>query len=159
VNARDLDLDAPITKPGYLIEIDFDPPRYFSTRGVQGFSDLTWVTSAWVFSTNKLTLPGGDPAMTQLILSQGVVGRRVRVWTFYGDYADDLNTVLTYDGVIDGASNLAQSIALGLYDRAIAVLYAPRQRISPELGFSVLPQKGRKIKWNETTFVFKDDPK
>jgi hypothetical protein len=161
MNARiaPADLAQPITKPGQLIEIDFSPPRYFSTRGVQGYGGKTWVTGAWVFATDRLTLPGGDPAMTQLVLSQGVVGRRVRVWTFIGDYADDTNTELTYDGVIDGASDLIDPVTLMLFDRSISVMYSPRQRIRADTGFSVLPQKGLKITWKGIKFVFKDDPK
>src|SRR6185295_8938231 len=150
---RPSDLAAPVTLPGYLIEIAFAPVRYFSTRGVQTWATHTWVSSGWRFTTDRLSLPGGDPAMTQLILSQGVVSRRVRVWMFYGMVADDTNTQLLYDGVCDGAPTLVGSITLALFDRAMAVLFAPRQRMRPELGFSVLPQKGLKLVWNLTTFV------
>jgi hypothetical protein len=151
-----LDLTAPVTLPGYLIEVAFDPPRYFSTRGVQLWATHTWVSSGWVYTEDKLELPGGDPAFTQLILSQGVVGRVVRVWMFYGNTASDANTVLTYEGVIDGAPSLVNGITLTLFDRAIATLYAPRRRVRAELGFSVLPQRGLKIVWNGITIVFKD---
>jgi hypothetical protein len=159
VNARAVDLTAPVTLPGYLIELDFVPPRYFSTRGAQMWAGLTWVSSGWSFTADKLSLPGGDPTMTQLILSQGVVARRARVWMFYGLTADDTNLQLVYDGVCDGAPNLVDPLELALFDRTAAVLFAPRQRIRPERGFSVLPQKGLKIVWNNITFLFKDDPK
>jgi len=151
-------LASPVTLPGYLIEVEFDPPRYFSTRGVQTWAGNTWASSGWIFN-GKLSLPGGDPAMTRLILSQGVVGRRVRVWTFYGETADDTNTELTYDGVADGASDLTGNTSINLFDNSIAVLFAPRRRIRPEYGFSVLPQKGLRIKWNGVVLIFKDDPK
>jgi hypothetical protein len=154
-----LDVTAPVTLPGYLIEIDFAPPRYYSTRGLQTWASQTWVSGAWIFSGQQLALPGGDPAMVQLILSQGVVGRVVRVWTFYGNTATDTNTELTFAGVCDGAPSLIGDIRLTLFDRAMAVMFAPRQRFRPELGFSVLPQKNFRIEWNGTTIVFKDQPK
>lgn len=150
---------APVTLPGYLIEVDFAPVRYFSTRGLQLWANQTWVSSGWVFTDGKLVLPGGDPEMVRLILSQGIVGRVVKVWSFYGQTADDTNTQLLYVGVCDGASNLVGSITIGLFDNAISVLYAPRRRFRPELGFSVLPQKGLKIVWNSITIIFKDQPK
>lgn len=158
MSVKPADLAASITLPGYLIEVDFDPPRYFSTRGLQTWASQTWASSGWTFANDKLTLPGGDPAMARLILSQGVVGRRVRVWIFYGAFADDTNTELVFDGVADGAPNLVGSVAIALFDQSIAVMFAPRQRIRPEGGFSVLPQKGLKIKWNGTTFLLKDNP-
>jgi hypothetical protein len=154
-----LDTSAPVTRPGYLIEIGFAPVRYFSTRGLQSWSGHTWVSSGWVFSGQQLTLPGGDPSMTQLILSQGVVGRVVRVWLFYGEVATDTNTELTFSGVIDGAPALINDVRLTLFDRAMAIMYAPRQRFRPELGFSVLPQKGLRIDWNNVVIIFKDQPK
>jgi hypothetical protein len=154
-----LDVSAPVTRPGYLIEIGFAPVRYFSTRGVQSWGGHTWVSSGWQFSGQQLILPGGDPAMTQLILSQGVVGRAVRVWLFYGATASDTNTEVTFVGVIDGAPSLINDVRLTLFDRAMAVMFAPRQRFRPELGFSVLPQKGLRIEWNNTVIVFKDQPK
>jgi len=152
-------LSSPVTLPGYLIEVDFDPPRYWSTRGPQLWGGKTWVSHAWQFSVDKLTLPGGDPNMTALILAQGVVGRQVRVWVFYGSFVDDTNTELLFDGVCDGAPNLVDPIDLKLFDQAIPVLFAPRQRIRPELGFSVLPQKGVKVQWNNITIEFKDSAK
>jgi hypothetical protein len=150
---------APVTLPGYLIEVDFAPPRYFSTRGLQTWGSQTWVSGAWVYTDGKLTLPGGDPEMTRLILAQGIVGKQVKVWTFYGQTADDTNTDLLFVGVADGASNLVGSISIGLFDNAVSVLYAPRRRFRPEFGFSVLPQKGLKIVWNSITFILKDQPK
>ena len=156
---RPSDLAAPVKLPGYLNAIDFAPPRYFSTRGVQTWAGNTWVSSGWRYTDDRLNLPGGDPAMTRLILSQGVVSRRVRVWLFYGLIADDTNTQLVFDGVCDGAPNLVDSISITLFDRAMAVLFAPRKRIRAENGFSVLPQKGFKLQWNLVTFEFKDDAK
>ena len=151
-------LAAPVTQPGYLIEVDFDPPRYYSSRGLQTWASQTWASSAWTFADDKLTLPGGDPAMARLILSQGIVGRRVRVWLFYGTTATDADTQLVFDGVADGAPTLVGSVVVTLFDQSIAVMYAPRARIRADGGFSVLPQKGLKIKWNGTTFLLKDNP-
>jgi hypothetical protein len=153
------DYNAPVTLPGYLIEIDFSPVRYFSTRGLQMWGGHTWVSSGWTFGGDRLVLPGGDPEMTRLILAQGVVSRRIRIWSFYGVTADDTTLDLLFDGVCDGAGNLIGSIALALFDNSQAVLFAPRRRVRPENGFSVLPQKGLKIVWNSTTFVLKDEPK
>ena len=152
------DLTAAVTLPGYLIEVDFDPPRYFSTRGLQNWAGQEWASSGWTFADDRLSLPGGDPAMARLILAQGVVGRRVLVWLFYGSAAADTNTELVFDGVTDGAPTLVGSVVLTLFDQTISVMYAPRARIRADGGFSVLPQKGLKIKWNATTFQFKDDP-
>ena len=151
-------LAAPITQPGYLIEVDFDPPRYFSTRGLQTWASQTWASSGWTFADDKLTMAGGDPAMARLILQQGIVGRRVQVWLFYGNFADDTNIQLVFDGVADGAPNLVGSVVVTLFDQSIAVMYGPRTRIRASGGFSVLPQKGLKIKWNGTTFLLKDNP-
>jgi hypothetical protein len=151
-------LTAAVTLPGYLIEFDFSPPRYFSTRGLQNWASKAWASSGWTFDADKLSLPGGDPAMARLILSQGVVGKRVRVWIFYGNFADDTNTQLVFDGVADGAPSLVGSVVVTLFDQSIAVMYGPRARIRADGGFSVLPQKGLKIKWNGTTFQLKDNP-
>jgi len=150
-------LAAPVTAPGYLIEIGFDPIRRYSTRGLQAYAGQTWIGGAgWTYEGNALRVPGGDPVLTRLILSQGVVGRTARVWMFYGDTAHDGTTQLVVDGFCDGAPALTDSIVLPIFEDAAGMMYAPRKRLRPETGFNVLPQPGLKLYWNGATIVLND---
>ena len=148
---------ASVTAPGYLIELGFSPVRYFSTRGLQTWAAQTWVSGSWLYSDGKLTVPEGDPALTKLILSQGTVGRSVRVWIFCGATATDANTQLLFDGYADGATALTDSIELPLFDTAAAFMFAPRKRIRADTGFSQLPHAGMKIKWGNVTIRLNED--
>lgn len=152
--AFDALLTAPVTKPGYLVQIDFLPPLYMSTRGIFDWGGRTWVASGIVYSKDQLSIPGGDLNMTRLCLQQGVTDRRVQVWAFYGDVATNDTVDLQFDGFIDGATSLFNPITLPLYSDSAAGLYGPRVMIRAETGFNVLPPPGFTMQWNGGTIKF-----
>lgn len=151
----------PITKPGYLVELGFNPVLRFSTRGDQTFGGQLYVGSMiaqYDVGSKRLTLLNPDNAISAIVLAEGVADRYARVWQFYGDAANTNATMVVFDGFIDGAPVIsAAKVTLSLYNESAGALFSPRFRINYQNGFRVLPVPGLKLEWNDATFILEPE--
>jgi hypothetical protein len=148
----------PVTKPGYLFELGFAPPLRYCTRGDQSFNGQFFaggMVAAYDVTARRLSLLNPANAVSQIVLAQGVADRYAKVWQFYGDAANDDATILLLDGFIDGSPGIGDRVVLSLFADSSGTLYSPRHRITPQNGYSVLPQPGLRIQWGNATFILK----
>ena len=150
-------INAPITKPGYLIEILYAPPLRYSTRGDQMWNgNLFGAGFVKKYTPSHLvSLLNAEFALSQLVLAQGATDIPCKVWQFYGDTAAVDTTVLQFDGVIDGAPVIGQTVDFALYDDSDVAVTSPRMSITPRNGFNVLPAPGLRVQWGASTLVLR----
>ena len=150
-----------VTTPGYLVEIDFDPPLLLSSRGdVTSFLGQDW--QAWDVSISGLGLDGQKPgqggtltlgdhdlSISSLVLGQGVAGRDVFVYRYFGDAVEsEDDAVLVFQGVAGKASGgMSGRLQIALLVRETSVLFSPRRYMTSEL-FSAIPAAGETITFN-----------
>lgn len=167
--ATTTEVGAAVTRPGYLIEIAFSTTVRFSSRGTISWSGQTWtaydcnvrglgVDSSEVQTEGALDIGNADLVMSTLILSEGVSGRAVRVWKFYGDASALADPVLLFDGMADEATISDNGrVLITLQQAGGRTLYCPRTYITPDAGFHWLPPQGQKITWNGETITLTPD--
>lgn len=163
-------VDATITTPGYLLEIEFSTPTRLCTRGDLTVLGNDW--TGWGFSlsgfgidatsakqTGTISISNRDNDISTLILEEGISDRAVRIWKFYTDAPSDDDPVLIFDGVgaqsdIDTASG---QIKITLRQARDAVQFAPAHYITAEQGFSMLPPAGTIITVGSTSFILEPE--
>jgi len=156
---------AAVTEPGYLVQIDFSAPVRLSSRG-----DVSWSSNAWVAwdiriggllsdgsvsaQNGSLQLGNTDYTIGALVLAEGVAGRAVNIWKFYGATPATGDPVLIFSGVADDATIEPDggTVNIGLQQQGGMTLYCPRTYITRAAGFSFLPARGTLIQWNGETF-------
>jgi len=116
----------PVTQPGYLIQLDSATPIRLSTRGTVLYDGQWFLQGAAVSglsqsaaSTPTVTIPNDDNSGSALLLGDRLIDVRARIWGYDAGAPDD--TILLFDGVIDGASDIGPltcSIQLAQTSRA-----------------------------------------
>ena len=154
------ELGLTITRPGYLVSIAFDTPLYLSTLG-----DVTWGGHTWLSSdvdVGKLTrgssaaqvagisLGNLDALYSAIVLNGGVADRAVAVYAVYAGAPAD--AVLEFSGVGDDVE-VGDRVNISLVSRSTQEIFAPRRRIGPATGFSILLPAGTLIPMGNTTYV------
>lgn len=156
---------AAVTRPGYLVEIMFTSPVRVSSRGAFAWDGRDW--TAWDLAIAGLGVDGGassldgsvtlgnaDYSIGALVLAEGVSGRAVKVWKFYGETPAADDPVLLFSGVGNNATinPTRGTVQITLQQSAGKTLYAPRTYIGRAAGFNHLPARGTLITWNGETF-------
>jgi len=156
---------APVTLPGYLVKVDFTSPLRLSSRGTLTWTGASW--AAWFIrisglgidgqrssQNGRLTLGNTDYTLGALILSEGIAGRAVNIWKFYGEAPADADAVLAFSGVADGMSCEPDSgtVTIDLQQSGGATLYCPRTYINRASGHNFAPAAGTLIQWNNETY-------
>lgn len=148
------ELGLTVTRPGYLVEIDFATPLRLSTLG-----DISFAGQAWTAADIQVRGLSADQSGQQagslilantladygvLILDEGIADRAIRVWACYaGATADALEV---FNGVGDEARwDASGRITLTLADSALRTAFWPRQRINAASGFTKLIPAGTRI--------------
>src|SRR5881296_792885 len=105
------EIGAAVTRPGYLVEIDFATILRLSSRGTMPWNGNTY--TAWYvqisgvgFDAGKaqggsLTLGDFDDSISALILDQGIADRAIRIWKIYGETPGPSDAVPLFAGVGD----------------------------------------------------------
>lgn len=156
---------ADVTQPGYLVQIDFASPLRLSGRGA-----ITWAGQSWAAwdvridgigidgaasaQNGSVTLGNADYTTGALVLGEGVSGRAVNIWKFYGEAPALGDPVLVFSGVGDDAiiSPDGGVVRIGLQQSGGVTLFCPRTYITRESGRAFLPATGSIIQWNGETF-------
>lgn len=148
-----------VTLPGYLVALEFESQTVrLSSRG-----DVTWGGYTWLsYSLEVLGLASDgagdvsgtlrigntDNTLSALILGEGIAGRPVTIYAFYGDApaSDEVEEVFAGQGDEAGV-NLA-SAEIKLISDSIARVLLPRGRITPATGFNHLTPPKTVLTWN-----------
>jgi hypothetical protein len=160
------DLTAAVTAPGYLLQIDFTSPLRACTRTTLTFQGASFVERGFTVQglmpsvdsseavDGTLTMHDPDAAVEQLVLSEGIEEKRIRVWAYSGDVSyssqlDLLNPVLLYDGYgseaqIDPAR---ATVTITLQAARSLMSVSPRVRMTKETGFTHLPVSGQEYEF------------
>jgi hypothetical protein len=155
-------LAAQMTRPGYLIEIGWSTPARLSSRGDLNWNSLVWVGVgaqvqglAWdgsgeirgtvsVANGGTQTVPG---AFTYNALTYGVADVPIKVWIYDAAATATGDPVLVFDGVGDTAQVAPDRVVFSLVSKRAQVLFSPRQYITAEAGFRIIPPTGKLIYW------------
>lgn len=159
-------LGVDVTAPGFLVELAFSSPVRFSTRGSVQWNGNPWPARGATISGlaydigspqqgGTLRINDPDLAMSALVLLEGMVGRSVNVWKFYGEALADGDPVQIFAGAGDAVtiSPSDRSIQVSLVQRGPTQLYAPRRFMTRANGFSILPVAGRIVAFNGVDFT------
>ncbi len=153
-----------VTLPGYFVEILFATPLRLSSRATLTWSGNTWITwnvrveglSADAGSSTqdgKIVLGDTDNTIAALVLAEGIAGRAINVWKFYGTAPGTTDPVALFAGVGDEASLEPDDgrLTITLAQQGGSTLFSPRRYITKAEGFSIVPAEGALLTWNGET--------
>ena len=153
------ELGLTITRPGYLVAIDFSTPLYLSTLG-----DITWNGHTWIAADIKVqglakdergdargTLTLGNMLLDYgaLVLNEGVADRAI---TLYSVWSGVTEPIEEFNGVGD-ACDIGERVSISLAGQGSRALYSPRRFINQSTGFSTLLPTGAKISIGAQTYI------
>jgi hypothetical protein len=169
-SAQDAEIRKPVTAPAYFVEIMFSTPVRLSSRGTKEWAGQEWISRGITLQglafdvtspqqKGNLLLQDYDNAVTAIILREGIAGRTVNVWKFYGDAPDTDDPVQIFAGAGDAVSMDEKSggINMTLVQRGARELYAPRRYQTRANGFSILPVIGTRISFNGEYYKIERD--
>lgn len=145
-----------ITRPGYLVLIEFSTPLRLSSRNDQSYGGYTW-TGGRIGKVDagegggSLELMNADLAMSALILNEGMADRPVSVWEFHTDNPTDV--VQVFSGVGDSSEIGMDRVKVRLAPENRRTLYSPRRFVNAGSGFNTLAPAGTRIVWGGQAFV------
>lgn len=151
------EVDKQRTTPAFLVEILFDPPVRLSSRGAQSILGSDWTQwdvrptgigqdASSGAASPRLQLGNTDLSISTIILLQGIAGREVSVWQFYGTPTDPEDVVLIFNGVAgECVINADRSVNFSLKREEQSVLFTPRNYITRKEGFDHLIAPGTLI--------------
>jgi hypothetical protein len=154
---------AAVTLPGYLIQIAYATTLRLSTRGTLTWNSQTWtaadarvsglaVDSSRSSLAGELVLGNTDLTYGAQVLSEGVAGRAVIVWAFYGAAPALADPVKVFEGVANEASIAEDGdVRISLQQASSTTLFCPRTYLTAASGFSFLPAVGQIVTWNGET--------
>jgi hypothetical protein len=104
--------------------------------------------------SGQIKVGDADLAVSALVLAQGIAGREINIWKFYGVAPALADPVQIFAGVGDsaGLDSSAATVTVSLIQRGARELYAPRRFMTRANGFSVLPVPGSIVPWNGVNF-------
>lgn len=157
-------MGARVTRPIYLVEVDFMPVSRLSTAGDVTWNGLSWSGARSVEVSGlssdgtgsaraALSVGNVDLAFGTLALSQGVADRAVTIWS--GDAtalaAGDL--VQVFAGVIQSAEVGDERVTFALGSVGSRTQFSPRRFIGPSAGFMTLLPAGTQIRMGTQTYT------
>jgi len=129
-----------VTQPVFLVEMGFDTPIFFSSKGNVIFGSDTFVEASMDVKTGQQTTVSVFNESTQfgqIVLTEGTAGRSIRIWQFY----DASDVIEIFNGEM-GEATIAESVQIRCKRRPPN--RTPRDFISEPV-FRHLPTPGTKI--------------
>ena len=152
-----------ITRPVYLVQLDFSITLRYSTGGAISWNGHTW-SEADVAVSGIRELKGGtyeailefgnaENEISSIVLSEGVRDKAVNIWQLYGDapYAAD-DAVHLFTGVIDSVPQIGYPTQLRAVSRGAGAIRSPRVPLAVILGED-MAAPGERITWGGQTYV------
>jgi hypothetical protein len=153
------ELGLTLTRPGYLVFVDFSTPLRLSTLGDISWGGYTW--SAADIKVSALTrdekgdargsLSLGNALLDYgaLVLNEGIADRAIRI---YAVWAGVVEPVEEFNGVGDGCE-IGGRVTITLAGQGSRALYSPRRFINASTGFNTLLPAGTKISIGQQTYL------
>lgn len=158
-----------VTRPGYLVEIGFDPFLLLSSRG-----SVTAMSNYWTgwdvrisglandadrpAGGGSMTLGDADQSISAMVLSQGLAGREVTIWRYFAGAVADADPVVVFNGIAGRVSGgMSREITVALVARESSTLFSPRRYMTKETGFSALPAAGQVFVFNNEKYVLQPE--
>lgn len=144
-----------VTRPGYLVQIDFSTPLYLSSLG-----DISWDGHTWAAADVKVaglksgqggTISFGNALLDYgaLVLNEGVADRGIKI---YAVWAGVVEPVCEFDGVGD-SSEVGDRVSISLSEQGSRSLYSPRRFINASTGFNTLLPAGTRLTLGQQTYI------
>jgi len=161
-------LAAQMTRPGYLVEIGWSTPSRLSSRGDTNWNSLVWIgvgvgvnNLSWdgtgeirgnlsINNGGTQTVPG---AFTYNTLTYGAADVPIKIWIYDAAAIATSDPVLVFDGVGDTCQVRPEKVVISFISKRSAVLFSPRQYITKDSGFSIIPASGKTIYWGGQRYV------
>lgn len=148
------ELGLTITRPGYLVEIEFASPLRLSTIGDVSFGGNSYASADVQVRDIKadgslnhggaLVFANTWQDMSAMILNEGIADRVVRVLAVYAGATDE--AIEVFAGVCDDATwDTKGRITIRLADAVLNKAFWPRQRINATAGFNTLMPAGTRV--------------
>lgn len=148
------ELGLTVTRPGYLVEIDFSTPLRLSTLG-----DITYGGNDWLAADVQVRGISAEGSAHQsgalifnntwsdfgaLVLNEGVADRAIRVLAVYAGATAD--PVEVFNGVGDDAGFDAKGrLTINLHAAQMRSAFWPRARINAASGFTKIIPAGTRL--------------
>lgn len=158
------ELGLDVTRPGYLVELQYSTVLRLSTLG-----DISWDGQSWSafnvvvsgltqdgkgFSTANLAVGNTDGGIGALVLNEGASDVPVNIWKVYAGATDSGDPVHVFSGVTDGTGSIdAAQVPFKLVSKGSQTLDSPRVFIGQLTGFHHLQPAGAKIPVGGETYV------
>jgi hypothetical protein len=160
----------PFTTPAYFVEVQFSSPVRFSSRGTLDWNGNTWESRSISVrglafelgaaqQSGSLAILDADLSLTTLIHLEGIKGRSINVWKFYGTAPADDDPIKLFAGAGDTATmdERSGSATIALVQRSARELFCPRRFQTRSLGFGLLPVAGSIFTWGGENFKLERD--
>jgi hypothetical protein len=141
-------LDAAITVPIYLVEIELVAPLYFTTGAQVSWGGQTWdpvgmSVDRVAENGAKVTVRNDDNSGAALILNNALRDTSFKIYIYYNGDAEEI-----FRGYGGAATMRATTATITLHSDRAANTRAPRQRIAGPV-FTHLPKPGEIIQWGD----------
>jgi hypothetical protein len=161
-------LAAQMTSPGYLLQIGWPTPARLSSRGDTSWNSQVWVGTgfvvqglAWDGSGDMRGVISLNNGGTQSVygdfsynaLTYGAADVPIQIWIYDKAALATPDPVAVFDGVGDTCQIEAAKVQIQFAAKRSNVLYSPRQYITAEAGFSIVPPDGKVIYWGGQKYV------
>ena len=150
-------LEEQITRPVFLVRLDFSPPVYLSSAARIQWGGYTW--EPYGVSVGRIALDSmgqADVAMRisnldrtfgVLVLNQAPKDRTAKVYIHYPD--GPIDPLELVDGVMDGA-RIGEYVDITVISRSTYYGMSPRVRCAPPT-FNHMPPVGTVLRWGNTS--------
>lgn len=141
----------PITSPGYLVYLGFDPVLRYSTRETVSYGGYSWTgevgaqVAAVSEAAAQITLRNTDLSASSLVLNNVLADIQCVIYKRYG-----ADAALLFDGYLDGAT-VGERVTLNAKAMATARKVPNKYITYPTFNFLIPP--GTQIRWGLDTIT------
>ena len=149
-------LGGPVQQPAILVQVDWSTPQRWSSFATVTWSGVSWTKNDVVLDglrieglrvSGTLVIGNADDVAAALVLSEGVVDTRVRVWGYDAAATATADVVMLCDAVGAAAAIDPARVQISLRS-SVEYLAAPRTFVGPAAGFTGLLPAGTVVRIN-----------
>ena len=154
----------PVTAPLYLVELQFNTPKYYSSRQELTIGAVTYEANKLISTklsvsakgivTGTISISNIDLAMGATALAETLQGKTCKVSTSHTTDSSLLlaNTEVLLEGEVIGVSSISEKeVILNISSVNANIMYTPRIYCAPNLFNHAIPV-GTLITWGDSTY-------
>ena len=148
-----------VTRPTFLLQLDYPSPSYLSSAGTLTVLSQTWTRTAMQIKSItedrlSIDIDNTDLAQSALILNNTIDGLPVTLYVAYSDAPTDDEVITIWTGNITGAPAInLQSVTYEASGMDEGNSFMPRYRMTPPY-FNHMPAAGSTLVWGDNTITF-----